>query len=160
MRKKSKASRLIGVLIILLGLINGPVILAQQINITGRVTHDQTNEALVGVTVIEKGTSNGTLTDVGGNYSLPISDANSILVFSFVGMETQEAVVGVQRVINISLKESVSILDEVIVTGYQTQRRADLTGSVAVVKMDEVADIPTGNVLTNIQGRVWYECNI
>jgi TonB-dependent starch-binding outer membrane protein SusC len=154
MKKKSKTSRFIGVIMILLGLVNGPAVLAQQINITGKVTNDQTSEALAGVTITEKGTSNGILTDAGGNYSLPVKNANSILVFSFVGMQPQEVVVGGQKVINVSLKEAVSVLDEVIVTGYQTQRRADLTGSVSVANIAETRDIPTSNILKAVQGKV------
>jgi TonB-dependent starch-binding outer membrane protein SusC len=154
MKKKSKTSRFIGVILILLGLVNGPAVLAQQINITGKVTNDQTSEALAGVTITEKGTSNGILTDAGGNYSLPVKNANSILVFSFVGMQPQEVVVGGQKVINVSLKEAVSVLDEVIVTGYQTQRRADLTGSVSVANIAETRDIPTSNILKAVQGKV------
>jgi TonB-linked SusC/RagA family outer membrane protein len=155
MKKKCKTTKglLCGILIFM-GLMSGQTLLAQQINITGKVTNEVTNEALLGATIVEKGTSNGALTDLAGNYSIKVNSTSSTLVFSFVGMEPMETVVGGQNVINISLKENVSVLDEVVVTGYQTQRRADLTGSVAVVKMNEVADIPTGNVLTKIQGRV------
>ena len=124
MKKKCKSIKgLLGGLIILLGIMNGQTILAQQINITGKVTLDQTNEALAGATVSEKGTSNGVLTDAGGGFSLQVKDANSILVFSFVGLEPQEVVVAGQKVINVSMKESVSQLDEVIVTGYQNSKK-------------------------------------
>jgi TonB-linked SusC/RagA family outer membrane protein len=155
MKKKCKSIKgLLGGLIILLGIMNGQTILAQQINITGKVTLDQTNEALAGAAVSEKGTSNGVLTDAGGSFSLQVKDANSILVFSFVGMEAKEVVVGGQKVINVSMKESLSVLDEVIVTGYQTQRRADLTGSVSVANIAEAKDIPTSNILKAVQGKV------
>jgi len=131
-----------------------PKSLVQQYKITGKVTDASSGEPLAGVTITEKGTSNGILTDAGGNYSLPVIDANSILVFSFIGMQTQEIVVGGQEVINISMKESISILDEVIVTGYQTQRRADLTGSVSVANIEEIKDVPTSNILKAVQGKV------
>ncbi len=155
MKKKCKIiKRLLGCLIIVLGLMNGQIVLAQQSIITGKVMLGQTNEALAGATVHEKGTTNGTLTDTGGGYSITVRGANSILVFSFIGMETQEVTVGAQKVINVSLKESVSELEEIIVTGYQTQRKADLTGSVSVANMEEIKDIPTSNVLKAVQGKV------
>ncbi|OFY61419.1 MAG: hypothetical protein A2Y71_11425 [Bacteroidetes bacterium RBG_13_42_15] len=155
MKKKCKTIKgLLCGIMIFLGLMNGQAILAQQINITGKVVSGQTNESLTGVTVLEKGTTNGTLTDALGNYSIKVTNANSILVFSFVGLESQEVVVGGQKVIDVTMKETVSMLDEVVVTGYGTQRRSDLTGSVAVVKVDETKDIATGSVLQAIQGRV------
>ena len=133
---------------------NGQILLAQQINITGKVTNGQTNESLIGVTILEKGTANGVLTDALGNYSIKVNNANSILVFSFVGMELQEVVVGGQKVINVLMKENVSMLEEVIVTGYQTQRKADLTGSVSVANVAETKYIPTSNILKAVQGKV------
>jgi TonB-dependent starch-binding outer membrane protein SusC len=154
MKRKSKTTRLLGVIMILMGLINGPAILAQQINITGKVTLDQTNEALVGVTVTEKGTTVGTLTSAEGTYSLSVKGANSILVFSFVGLQSQEVVVGGQKVVNVSMHETVSMLDEVVVTGYGSQRRNDLTGSVSIANMDKTKDIPTSNILQAVQGKV------
>jgi len=155
MKNEFKAVKgLLGVILIFLGLICMQPVMAQQINITGRVTNIETNEALPGVIVLEKGTTNGVLTDALGNYSINISSANSILAFSFVGMELQEIVVGGQKVLNVSMKETVSMLDEIVVTGYGTQRRSDLTGSVSVVKVDETRDIASGSVLQAIQGRV------
>ena len=109
---------------------------------------------MAGATVHEKGTTNGRLTDAGGGYSISVTDGNAVLVFSFIGMESLEVNVAGQKVINVALKESVSLLDEIIVTGYQTQRRADLTGSVSVANMEEVMDIPTSNVLKAVQGKV------
>ncbi len=155
MKKRCKIIKgLLCGIMIFMGLMSGQTILAQQINITGKVTNGQTNETLVGVTIQEKGTTNGTLTDALGNYSIMVPNANSILVFSFVGMEPQEIVVGGQKVIDVTMQESVSMLDEVVVTGYGTQKRSDLTGSVSVVRVDETKDVATGSVLQAIQGRV------
>jgi TonB-linked SusC/RagA family outer membrane protein len=155
MKKKCRTIKgLLCGIIIFLGLMNGQAILAQQINITGNVTNGQTKEALVGVTILEKGTTNGTLTDALGNYSIKVSNAKSILAFSFVGMEPQEVVVGGQKVIDVAMNETVSMLNEVVVTGYGTQRRSDLTGAVAVVKVDESKDVASGSVLQAIQGKV------
>src|SRR5512137_1871078 len=119
MEKKCKTIKgLLCGIIIFLGLMNGQAILAQQINITGKVTNVQSSEALIGVTILEKGTTNGALTDALGNYSIKVTNANSILVFSFVGLESQEVVVGEQKIIDVAMKETVSMLNEVVVTGY------------------------------------------
>ena len=120
--------------------------------INGKVT-DQNGEPLPGTTVMIIGTQTGTTTDFEGNYSI-VATPGSVLRFSFIGFEEQEVTVGTSNVINVKMNLSEGFLEEVIVTGYMAERKADLTGSVAVVKMKDVADIPTGNVLTNIQGRV------
>ena len=155
MKRKCRSIKgpLCGILIFL-GLLNSQFISAQKINITGKVTDSQTKESLIGVTVLEKGTTNGALTDVLGNYSIEVNNANSTLVFSFVGKELQEIVVGGQKVIDVSMKETLNVLEEVVVTGYQTQRRADLTGSVSVAKISETKDVPTSNILKAVQGKV------
>lgn len=154
MKKRLKLKKYIWTTILLLCLMNGQTIFAQQFKVTGKVTMDQTNEPLAGTTVLEKGTNNGTITDVDGGYSINLNDASAILVFSFVGMETQEVVVGGQKVLDIVMKETANMLSEIIVTGYQTQRRSDLTGAVAVVSVDDTKDIATGNVLQAVQGKV------
>jgi TonB-dependent starch-binding outer membrane protein SusC len=141
-------------IMIFMGLVSGQTLLAQQINITGKVTNGQSNEALIGVTILEKGTTNGALTDAQGNYSIKVANNKSILVFSFIGMESQEVAVDAQRVIDVRMKETVSLLNEVVVTGYQTQRRADLTGSVSVANVEKTRDIPTSNILQAVQGKV------
>ena len=155
MKRKCRSIKgpLCGILIFL-GLINAQLVSAQKITITGKVTDSQTKETLIGVTVLEKGTTNGALTDVLGNYSIEVNNANSTLVFSFVGKELQEIVVGGQKVIDVSMKETLNVLEEVVVTGYQTQRRADLTGSVSVAKISETKDVPTSNILKAVQGKV------
>jgi TonB-dependent starch-binding outer membrane protein SusC len=155
MKKKCKSIKgLLSGFMIILSLMIGQPVLAQQINITGRVTNSLDKEALVGVTIMEKGTTNGVLSDALGNYSINVNNTNSTLVFSFVGMEPQEVVVGGQKVIDITMKESVNVLDEVVVTGYQTQKRADLTGSVSVANIAETKYVPTSNILKAVQGKV------
>lgn len=124
----------------------------QQTKISGSVT-DVNNKPLPGVTIVEKGTNNGTLTSIDGNFSLSVS-ANATLQFSFVGMKPQEIVVGSQKTLTIVLEETTNVLNEVVVTGYQTQKRADLTGSVSIVKVDELKDQVTGSILQSAQGRV------
>lgn len=126
--------------------------LAQDRTISGTV-RDEKGEAVPGANVVEKGTNHGTVTDVAGKYTVAVPDG-ATLVFSFVGYKTTEVVVSSQTEINVSLQPDVTSLEEVVVTGYQTQRKSDLTGSVAVVNMSETKDIPSGSALQNIQGRV------
>jgi TonB-dependent starch-binding outer membrane protein SusC len=154
MKKRLQISGFIWTVVFLLTLMNVQNINAQQLTVTGQVTMDQTNEPLAGATVLEKGTTNGVITDQDGKYSITVSNANAALVFSFVGMGTQELVVGGQHVINVIMKEDVLLLDEIVVTGYQSQRRGDLTGAIAIVKVDETKDVASGSVLQAIQGKV------
>lgn len=108
---------------------------------------------LPGVTVAVKGTSNGTITDMGGNYNLRELPANATLIFSFVGMEMQEIVVA-SSTINVTMKETSIGLEEVVAIGYGTQRKVDLTGSVAVVDADELKKVSNSNISTMLQGKV------
>ena len=107
-----------------------------QKSITGTVTDDK-GMPLPGVTVKEQNTSNGAVTDFDGNFNLTITQTDAVLIFSFVGFETQEVPVGNQTNITVSLKENLESLSEVVVIGYGTQKRADVTSAVASVKSDE-----------------------
>ena len=120
--------------------------------ITGRVTDDK-GEGLPGVTVLVKGTAQGTSTDMDGKFALSVPEG-ATLTFSFVGYKTQEVAVGSQSTISAQLVTDAAALDEVVVTGYQVQRKADLTGAVSVIKSDEVRDLPSSNPVKNLQGRV------
>lgn len=121
-------------------------------NITGIVT-DQSGMPLIGVTVFVKGTTSGTVTDIDGNYSIAtLSDAT--LVYSFIGMETQEIPVNNRNYINVSLIDSTTGLDEVIVVGYGTQTVKDLTSSITTVKSEDLIKTPSGNVMQSLQGKV------
>jgi len=107
---------------------------AQEYNIAGKVTDKSTDETLPGVYVLIKGTTNGTVTDVNGSYTISVPDANAILVFSFVGYASQEIPIGASTVINAALEVVSEQLQEVVVIGYGTIRKTDATGSVAVVR--------------------------
>jgi CarboxypepD_reg-like domain len=109
----------------------------QQKIITGRIT-DSKGEALSGVSVIEKGTINGLITDSEGKFSIKVASGNAILVFSFIGYTSQEVTVGSQTSFNISLAESAIRLDEIVVIGYGTVKKRDVTGSVASLKGEEM----------------------
>ncbi|MGB4444643.1 MAG: carboxypeptidase-like regulatory domain-containing protein, partial [Dysgonamonadaceae bacterium] len=114
----------------LLGL--GQLISAQQQGktITGKVV-DTNGEPIIGATILIKGTTRGTVTDMDGNYTLSNVPDDATLVFSFVGMESQEVQVGNRTKIDVVMQEEALGLEEVVVTGYTTQRKADLTGAVA-----------------------------
>lgn len=124
----------------------------QQRTVTGRVT-DSRNEPLPGVTVILKGTSQGTVTNADGNYSLQNVPAEGTLVFSFVGMRTDEVYVGDQTNINITLEEDAIGLEEVVAVGYGTVRKSDLTGSVSSVSSEQLTAYPSIGAVQSLQGR-------
>ena len=131
---------------------NGFEVKTLQSTVTGMVI-DEAGQPLPGASVLEKGTTNGTQTDFDGNYSLIVADG-ATLVFSYVGFRSQEAVVNGQSTINITLAEDAAALDEVIVTGYSTQTRGDLTGSVGSVDISEATKAPIVNAAEALQGRV------
>ncbi len=126
------------------------IIYAQKLEVSGTVV-DQTGEAIVGATVMEKGTTNGTITDLGGNFKLMVRDGAKLTV-SYIGYADAELSAG--QDMKIVLTEDSKLLNEVVVVGYSTEKKSDLTGSVSVVKMKDVADSPTGNVIQSLQGRV------
>src|SRR5690606_38602434 len=107
-----------------------------------------------GVNVIVKGTATGTVTDIDGNYSLTLEDPEAILQFSFIGYTTREIPVNNQGVINATLTEDIEQLDEVVVIGYGTVRKSDLTGSVSSVKGEELVKVPSVNPMQALQGKV------
>ncbi|WP_262919250.1 TonB-dependent receptor [Niabella hibiscisoli] len=123
----------------------------RQIEVTGRVT-DTKGDPIPGTSITEKGTTNGVVTNNDGNYKITVGDG-AVLVVSAVGFQQQEVIVGTQTEINVSLETSVSSLNEVIVIGYGTQRKKDLTGSVAVVDMKELKAQPAASPLEALQGK-------
>ncbi|MCG8309818.1 MAG: TonB-dependent receptor [Cytophagales bacterium] len=109
-------------------------VIIQGITITGKVTSSEDQQGLPGVNVIVKGTAQGTVTDVEGNYSLEVPGEESILVFSSVGYVQEEITVGTQTVINLAMTPDITALEEIVVIGYGTSRKRDLTGSVVSLK--------------------------
>jgi TonB-linked SusC/RagA family outer membrane protein len=127
--------------------------MTQQRVITGLVT-DSDGTPLPSVSILEKGTTNGTLADAGGQYSITLTTANPVLVFSFVGYASQEVAVGSRSVVNMTLEASDIGLDEIVVIGYGTVRKRDLTGSVASIRGEEMRDVPAANISQALQGRI------
>ena len=109
---------------------------AQERTVSGTVSDGETDETLPGVTVLVKGTSRGTITDMDGNYKISVADGD-ILTFSFVGYETKDVTVGSQSVVNVGLRLSIEQLAEIVVVGYGEQEKGDVTGVVAEVKSDD-----------------------
>jgi TonB-linked SusC/RagA family outer membrane protein len=127
--------------------------LMAQINITGHVKSGSDNLPLPGVNIIIKGTTTGTLSDLDGNYQLSVPNSESIIVFSMMGLLTEEFAVGNQSVINMVMIEDLIGLDEVVVVGYGTMRKSDLTGSIVTMKEDQMSETKSNNVLESLQGK-------
>ena len=119
--------------------------------VTGTVT-DASNQPILGVTVAVEGTDQGTITDVDGKYAIDATSQN-ILTFSFIGYKSQSIAVGAHTSINVQLVEDTQALDEVVVVGYGTQAKKDITGSVAVVSRDAIAEQPVSSFAEALQGR-------
>jgi len=111
---------------------------AQSKSVSGTVTDMNNEEGLPGVNIVEKGTTNGTVTDIDGNYSLTVSGSEATLVFSSVGYTPEEITVGNQSSIDVSMVEDIKSLEEIVVIGYGTQKKKDLTGSIVNIQAEEV----------------------
>jgi TonB-dependent starch-binding outer membrane protein SusC len=127
--------------------------LQQTKTITGQVV-DEGGITLPGVSVVVKGTTTGTITDIDGKYSLNVSSGAKTLVFSFVGMTTQEIVINNQSQINVTLQQSIVNLDEVIAIGYGSMERNNVTGAISSIKADEIMKAPVPNVVEALRGQV------
>jgi TonB-linked SusC/RagA family outer membrane protein len=125
-----------------------------QRTITGTVVNAADNEPIPGISVVEKGTRNGTITDVSGNYSIQVGENSQTLVFSFIGMKTVEKDITGQSQVNVAMEEDAIGLEEVVAIGYGTIRKSDLTGSVASVKAEEIQKNPVTSLDQSLQGRV------
>ena len=135
-------------------LITSLTLFGQQRTITGTVTDNLDGATLPGVAVLVKGTTVGTTTDINGQYSLEVDQTAAVLRFSFMGMRTEEREIRSQNVINVRMESENIGLDEVVVIGYGSVKRSDLTGSVASVNMEELAEIPATSFDKKMQGRV------
>lgn len=121
-------------------------------DVTGKITDDK-GQPLSGVSVLVKGTNNGTTTDANGNFSISVPDG-AVLVFSYVGFLNVEERVNGRTSINVSLLPSEKAIDEVVVIGYGTQRKRDNTGSISSVKGEDLAKMPGANPVGSLQGKV------
>lgn len=151
MKQKSSFLKALGIM--LLSVLFAMQANAQNLTVTGTVTDNL--GPVIGASIQVEGTSNGCITDIDGNYSLPNVPANSTLVFSYIGYQTQKVAVNGKTKIDVQLAEDSQLLQEVVVVGYGVQRKSDLTGAVASVKTaDALKGTPTGNVSDALQGRM------
>lgn len=128
------------------------ILFAQSKTVSGKVT-DTAGEAVIGVSVAVKGTTIGTVTNVDGEYSINVPESNSVLVFSYIGMLTQE-IVPASNVLDVVLKESAQDLDELVVIGYGVVKKRDLTGSVSSLKASEIEKVASNNAMEAMQGKI------
>jgi len=124
----------------------------QQNIVTGKITDISTGELLVGVNIIVEGTTTGAISDASGKYTIQVPGRDAVLVFSFIGYVSQKVPVNGQSVIDVNLTSDVLALEEVVVVGYGTQRKKDITGAISVVKTETLKSIPTGNPVIALQG--------
>lgn len=128
-------------------------LLAQNITVKGNVVDEQ-KEPLIGVSVKIQGTATGTVTDYDGNFELPNVPPTGKLEFSYVGMKTLVVPVNGRTVINVTMQEDVEMLEEVVVVGYGTMKKSDLTGAIANIKGNEIQNVPVRSAVEALQGKV------
>tara|TARA_R110002072_G_scaffold81897_1_gene187207 strand:+ start:70357 stop:73479 length:3123 start_codon:yes stop_codon:yes gene_type:complete len=124
------------------------------ITYTGVVYDNSTKETLPGVNILVKGTTKGVVTDIDGKFAVSVETPNSVLVFSFIGMESLEYSLGAQTNLEIRMEPTEDSLEEVVVVGYGTQKKSDLTGAVGIVSGDDILKAPVANALQGLKGKV------
>ena len=139
--------------LLVLTMFAGMTLSAQSRTVQGTVT-DAAGQPLIGVSVTVKGTTTGATTDAAGKYSLRVPNDQSVLSFDYLGYVTQEIIVGDKTTVDVRMVEDAQTLDEVVVIGYGTVRKRDLTGSVASVGGEEIAAMPIANAAQALQGRI------
>ncbi|HEX7013931.1 MAG TPA: SusC/RagA family TonB-linked outer membrane protein, partial [Cyclobacteriaceae bacterium] len=127
--------------------------LAQERSVSGTVT-DESGNSMPGVSVVIKGTTQGTATDADGRYTLRVPGDDAVLVFSFVGYSPSEVQVGSRSVVDVAMNPDIQTLTELVVTGYSIDNRRDVTGAVSTVKATDLTVVPSGNIEQQLQGRV------
>lgn len=126
---------------------------AQGKSVSGKVTDSTTGDALPGVSILVKGTNQGSVTDAEGNFNLAVPGNESVLVFSFIGYSVKEVPVGNQTTLAVAMAPDAKALSEVVVTGYSTQSRRDITGAVSTVDAADLTKVAAPNVAQQLQGR-------
>ena len=144
----------IAMLIVSLLFLGAQLVNAQDKTLTGKVISSEDNQPLPGVNVVVKGTTQGTITDFDGNFTLKVSNEAEVLVFSFMGMETQEIPIGSQATFNITLEPESSGMDEVVVVAYGTSKKSSFTGSASQVKGAELEKMKVSDVSKALEGKV------
>ena len=151
MRKDLLSRKKLRLLILLILLLVGQSAFSQEISVSGKVTSSLEGIPLPGVSIVEKGTANGVVSDYDGNYQLTVA-SNATLVFSYVGFMTEEIAVNNQSILNVALSEDLTRLEEIVVVGYGTQKKENLTGSISTVKLEDVKNRPIANATQVLAG--------
>lgn len=146
-----RKTRMLGIILGVLSLVSSAF---AQTAIKGTVTDENNGLTLPGVSVAIKGTTLGTITDIDGNYSLSVRSSNDILVFSFIGYSATEVIVGQQTKIDVKLTINVVTLDELVVMGYSTKKRTEITSAVTTISSDKLMDVTSNDIGTMLQGKV------
>jgi TonB-linked SusC/RagA family outer membrane protein len=128
--------------------------IAQEKTITGKVTSLKDQQSLPGVSVNVKGTNNRAITDIEGIYSIKVNSASAVLEFSYIGFIKQEFAIPKSNILNISLSEDMKTLDEIVVVGYGTQKKSDVTGAIASIPRERLQQLPNNNIAQALQGSV------
>lgn len=126
---------------------------AQSVRVSGKIT-DESGQAVPGASILEKGTTNGTVSDANGDYALSVAGENATIIISFIGYKSQEINVGGRSTIDVKMEQDVTALQEVVVTGYASERKQDLVSAVSQVSSANTVAIPVSNVEQAMQGRV------
>ncbi|MFT5883761.1 MAG: hypothetical protein ACI9IP_000208 [Arcticibacterium sp.] len=124
------------------------------INVSGQVTDGTDGSALVGCSIVEKGTTNGVLSDAEGKFSISVKDQNAILILDFIGYGRTEVVVGNQTNISVQLSPEANQLDDIVVLGYGTQKKTDITGAVGTLKSEDFNKGIVANPGQLLQGKI------
>ena len=148
----TKNNRLQHLFLLLLFVVGTQLLSAQQISITGTVT-DQNGDPIIGASVIADNSGNGTATDIDGQYTIK-ADPLGQLRFSYIGYSSQTVNIEGRSTINVTMTENESVLDEVVVIGYGTLKKSDLTGAVSSLGAKDIKDVPVNNVGQAIQGKI------
>ncbi|MCB0598293.1 MAG: TonB-dependent receptor plug domain-containing protein, partial [Phaeodactylibacter sp.] len=125
----------------------------QERTVTGTVTSADDGLGIIGANILLKGTSTGTITDFDGKYELKVSGPEAVLVFSYTGMQTEEITVGSQSTVDLVMKASAELLEEVVVVGYGVQKKSVVTGAIASVSAEDIGQTPVLRVEQALQGR-------
>lgn len=149
MPNRSPLIRSLGLLVLMLMTVAFEA--SAQIQIKGTVT-DKTGLGMPGVSVLEKGTQNGTITDLDGSYAISTSGEDAVLAFSFIGYKTMEVAVRGKSIIDLTFEEEDTLLEQVVVVGYGTQKKVNVTGAVDQLAGEDIADRPIANVMQGLQG--------
>ena len=128
-------------------------LVSQNVTVSGTVIDGDSQEPLIGVTIVESSTSNGTTTDLDGSYRIEVSP-DAVLTFSYTGYASQDVPVDGRSTIDISLSTATTLLDEIVVVGYGTMEKNNVTGAISTVNVDELAKVPVPNVVEGLRGQV------